>query len=70
MGSPEILQPGTAVRVLCSGGRTKENVVWEDLGSVVMVCARDQFERLKGGYQAPMPIGFRRDDVLPASRGR
>jgi hypothetical protein len=30
-----------------------------------MVCAPDQFERLKLGYPAPMPIGFRREDVQP-----
>lgn len=41
----------------------RENVVWEDCGDVVMVCAKDQFDRLKGGYPAPMPIGFRREDV-------
>ena len=65
MGEIEILQPGTAVRVRCAWGRTMEDVVWEDHGAVVMVCAEDQFKRLRAGYPAPMPIGFKREDVQP-----
>ena len=58
------LQKGTPVRVRCAYGRTAENVVWQDHGDVVMVCGRSQFERLSKGYDAPMPIGFRRADVV------
>lgn len=61
----EHLAVGTPVRVRCAFGRTAANVVWHDFGAVVMVCAPDQFERLKLGYPAPMPIGFKREDVQP-----
>lgn len=44
-----------------------EDVVWEDHGAVVMVCAEDQFKRLKAGYPAPIPIGFKREDVQPVA---
>ena len=47
-------------------GRTADNFVWEDCGDVVMVCGERQFERLRDGYPAPMPIGFKRADVAPA----
>lgn len=59
------LQKGEPVRVRCSSGEIRENVVWEDHGAVVLVCAKDQFERLDKGYAAPMPIGFPRADVMP-----
>lgn len=66
MGKSEgFLQRGEAVRVRCASGELRENVVWEDYGGVVLVCAMDQFERLEKGYAAPMPIGFRRADVVP-----
>ena len=65
MDSTEIFPNGTPVRVRCSGGRTADNVVWEDLGDVVMVCGPEQFARLSKGYEAPMPIGFKREDVQP-----
>lgn len=58
---------GVRVLVKCAGGDFRENVVWDDLGDVVLVCAEDQFERMLGGYNAPMPIGFRRSDVMTAS---
>lgn len=67
MEKSDFLRPGTAVRVRCAWGATMDDVVWEDHGAVVMVCAEDQFKRLKGGYPAPMPIGFRREDVQPLS---
>ena len=57
------LQRGSSVRVRCASGDMRENVVWEDCGDVVMVCAKDQFDRLSSGYPAPMPIGFKREDV-------
>lgn len=63
MRNDEILERGTAVRVQCARGRTVENVVWEDHGEVVLVCGPAQFEHLRAGYPAPMPIGFRREDV-------
>ena len=64
----EKLEKGAPVVVRCMGGHTRENLVWEDCGSVVLVCARDQFDRLLEGRAAPMPIGFRRADVTPANR--
>lgn len=67
MGASDFLEPGTAVMVNCAHGETRKNLVWEDHGAVVMVCAEDQFKRLKDGYPAPMPIGFRRDDVRPSA---
>lgn len=66
MENAALLIRGAPVRVRCASGDMRANVVWEDHGTVVMVCAKDQFERLEGGYDAPMPIGFRRDDVFPA----
>lgn len=69
MGETEFLKPGTVVRVRCAWGQTRENVVWQDHGAVVMVCSGDQFERLSGGYPAPMPIGFKREDVQPRLAG-
>lgn len=65
MVDDELLPVGTPVRVRCAHGRTAENLVWQDHGSVVMVCSREQFERLRLGYPTPMPIGFRREDVEP-----
>lgn len=62
-----LLEKGDLVRVRCASGNIRENIVWEDHGDVVMVCAKDQFERLCQGYAAPMPIGFRRGDVLAGS---
>lgn len=70
MPSPEILEKGVPVRVRCAAGDMRDNIVWEDHGAVVMVCARDQFERLAAGYPAPMPIGFRREDVQPLAVAR
>jgi hypothetical protein len=32
-----------------------------------MVCSKSQFERLRDGYPAPMPIGFKREDVAPSA---
>jgi hypothetical protein len=66
MEESKLLQRGTPVRVRCADGRYADDVVWEDFGDVVMVCGPDQYARLTGGYGAPMPIGFRREDVLPA----
>lgn len=63
MAKSLFLARGSAVRVRCASGDMRENVVWEDCGDVVMVCAKDQFDLLNGGYQAPMPIGFKREDV-------
>jgi len=54
---------GDHVLVKCAGGALRENMVWDDLGDVVLVCAKDQFERMLSGYNTPMPIGFRRSDV-------
>ena len=70
MRKPEIFEKGMPVRVRCAAGDMRDNLVWEDYGAVVMVCATDQFERLKGGYPAPMPIGFRREDVQPLAVAR
>jgi len=70
MGTLSVLERGAQVLVRCASGDLRTNVVWEDHGAVVMVCAEDQFERLKGGYDAPMPIGFRRVDVFPADQER
>lgn len=63
MAEAKIFPKGTPVRVQCSTGRTADNLVWEDLGDVVMVCGKEQFARLVAGYPAPMPIGFKREDV-------
>lgn len=62
MSQLENFPKGAPVRVQCSTG-TADNVVWEDLGDVVMVCGPEQFVRLNDGYEAPMPIGFKREDV-------
>lgn len=62
------LQRGVRVNCKCADGRTAENVVWEDLGDVVMVCSRFQFDRLERGYPSPMPIGFYRADVSPLTQ--
>ena len=70
MVATEIFPRGTAVQVRCAGGRAAQNVVWEDCGDVVMVCGRGQFERLTSGYPAPMPIGFKRDDVQASAGAR
>ena len=59
-----LLPAGSRVFVTCAGGRVVENVVWADYGDVVLVCSADQFERLKKGYQTPMPIGFHKSDVV------
>jgi hypothetical protein len=69
MGQAVLLERGTQVRVKCASGRTAENVVWEDYGDVVLVCGKRQFERLSNGYVAPMPIGFRRVDVVATTVG-
>ena len=61
--APVFFRKGASVLVRCSGGELRKNVVWSDLGDVILVCAKDQFERMLGGYDAPMPIGFRRSDV-------
>lgn len=66
MGDQNLLGKGARVRVRCASGEVRDNVVWEDYGEVVMVCANEQFERLSKGYEAPMPIGFRRADVCAA----
>jgi hypothetical protein len=63
----KVLPKGSAVFVRCANGDLRENVVWEDFGDVVLVCAKDQFERKHDGYRVPMPIGFRRVDVIPAN---
>ncbi len=63
-GSDKRLDKGRVVKVRCASGETRENLVWEDFGAVVLVCAREQYERLVKGYRAPMPIGFRRADVI------
>jgi len=57
------LSKGDLVQVRCAQGHIIDDVVWEDLGDVVMVCGPAQFTRLSGGYEAPMPIGFKREDV-------
>lgn len=62
----EFFPKGAVVLVRCANGDLRENVVWEDVGDVVLVCAKDQFERMHAGYSAPMPIGFRRSDVVSA----
>ena len=64
------LQRGARVICKCAGGCTAENVVWEDLGDVVMVCSRSQFDRLERGYPSPMPIGFYRADISLLSQSR
>lgn len=68
MENTVVLEKGATVRVRCASGDMRTNVVWEDYGAVVLVCAEDQFARLSGGYDAPMPIGFRRDDVFPVDQ--
>lgn len=62
-----MLPKGALVQVRCAQGRSADDMVWEDLGDVVMVCGPEQFARLSGGYEAPMPIGFKREDVAPRS---
>lgn len=42
--------------------------VWQDLGWAVEVCSDRQFEALMNGWPAPMPIGFRREDVQPLAQ--
>ena len=58
------LSKGDVVMVKCAGGKVATNMVWQDLGAVVMVCSERQFNALNGDFDAPMPIGFRRSDVL------
>lgn len=65
MGLDTTLAKGDLVEVRCAQERTSEVIVWQDHGDVVLVCGRDQFARLTGGYEAPMPIGFKREDVTP-----
>lgn len=69
MGQTENFPKGTPVHVRCAMERTADNLVWEDLGDVVMVCGPEQFARLSKGYEAPMPIGFKREDVRLSSAG-
>lgn len=59
----EELRRGVLVQVRCAGGKSAADVVWQDFGDVVMVCGLKQFERLTSGQHAPMPIGFKREDV-------
>ncbi|MCW5603926.1 MAG: hypothetical protein KIT18_05205 [Burkholderiales bacterium] len=42
-------------------------LVWEDWGNTVFLCSERQFEALQSGWQAPMPIGFPRGDVISYS---
>lgn len=65
MGKEATLERGSLVRVRCAEGRVAHDVVWEDCGDVVMVCGPAQFARMNEGYEAPMPIGFKREDVEP-----
>lgn len=42
-----------------------EATVWEDCGDAVLVCSERQYDALKRGWDAPMPIGFPKRDVAP-----
>jgi hypothetical protein len=65
MDQETLLSSGALVRVTGAGGRTADLMVWQDYGDVVMVCGASQYARLLDGYEAPMPIGFKREDVQP-----
>ena len=58
------LQKGTPVNVRCANGEIRKNIVWRDYGDVVMVCSKDQYDHLSKGHDRPMPIGFKRKDVM------
>ena len=40
-----------------------ERIVWEDCGEAVLVCSERQYDALKRGWSAPMPIGFAKTDI-------
>lgn len=56
---------GQPVLVRCANGKTRENVVWETFDHMVYVCSQRQFNALRDGRDAPPPIGFLEDDVMP-----
>jgi hypothetical protein len=42
-------------------------LVWEDYGDAVAVCSERQYEALSRGWKAPIPIGFPKNGVSPAT---
>jgi hypothetical protein len=66
------MKAGELVLARTFGGTEVERRVWEDAGGeVVYLCSERQYEALTSGWEAPMPIGFPREDVRPPNfRGR
>lgn len=59
------LEQGQEVKLLSSQGVITRIVV-SDLGDVVLVCLPDEFQSAVEESRAPIAVGFRKSDVLPA----
>ncbi len=57
------LKKGEMVVAKTYGGGEVERRVWEDIGETVYLCSERQYEALNKGWDAPMPIGFPKQDV-------
>lgn len=57
------LKKGEMVMAKTYGGGQVERRVWEDTGETVYLCSERQYEALNKGWDAPMPIGFPKQDV-------
>lgn len=65
MDISRIFERGAKVLANTLDGRV-ERVVWEDLGDSVCLCSERQFEALRNGWNAPMPIGFPKTELALA----
>ena len=57
------LKKGESVIAKTFGGGEVERLVWQDGENTVYLCSGRQYEALNRGWDAPMPIGFPKQDV-------
>jgi hypothetical protein len=55
---------GQLVTVKLYGGETAQRRVVEDKGSVVVICAEEEYVSAKREGREPIGLGFPREDVL------
>lgn len=56
-------QSGQVVRLMSGAGEI-ERVVVSDLGEVLLICRREEYELARAENRVPARIGFRRTDVI------
>jgi hypothetical protein len=60
---------GTRIYLNSSRGKI-ERVLVKELGEVVLVCRKEEWDRAKGAGQEPTAVGFKRADLIQMQKAK